>query len=82
MTKMFLLTCAQLPEPDHDAPLLDADPKLRAYLDQRALELLHSLGTGTSLVDRVRRRVGELLAGPFPAGGDNPDELPNRPVRL
>lgn len=58
-----------LPGTALDAPLLDADPKLRAYLDQRALELLHSLGTGTSLVDRVRRRVGEMLAGgPPPIG--------------
>ena len=26
--------------------------------------------------------VGDLLAGPFPAGPGNPDELPDRPVRL
>jgi uncharacterized membrane protein len=36
---------------------------------------------GPGAVEAVRL-VGELLAGPFPAGGDNPDELPNRPVRL
>ncbi len=36
---------------------------------------------GPGAVEAVRA-VGELLAGPFPAWGDNPDELPNRPVRL
>ena len=36
---------------------------------------------GPGAVEAVRL-VGELLAGPFPARGDNPDELPNRPVRL
>jgi hypothetical protein len=36
---------------------------------------------GPGAVEAVRV-VGDLLAGPFPALGDNPDELPNRPVRL
>ena len=36
---------------------------------------------GPGAVEAVRA-VGELLAGPFPARSDNPDELPNRPVRL
>jgi uncharacterized membrane protein len=36
---------------------------------------------GPGAVEAVRR-VGELLAGHFPARSDNPDELPNRPVRL
>ncbi len=47
MTKMFLLTCAQLPEPDHDAPLLDAalrardlDPELLAWDEPSALDRL------------------------------------------
>ena len=36
---------------------------------------------GPGAVEAVRA-VGELLAGSFPARGDNPDELSNRPVRL
>ena len=36
---------------------------------------------GPGAVEAVRA-VGELLAGPFPARPDNPDELPDRPVRL
>ncbi|NOU32031.1 MAG: hypothetical protein HOO96_29350 [Polyangiaceae bacterium] len=47
MKKIFLLTCAQLPEPDHDAPILDAalrardlDPELLAWDADSALERL------------------------------------------
>ncbi len=36
---------------------------------------------GEGSVEAVRA-VGDLLAGPFPARPDNPDELPNRPVLL
>ena len=48
----------------------------------RRLEMAFREGRyGPGAVEAVRA-VGELLAGPFPARGDNPDELPNRPVRL
>ena len=36
---------------------------------------------GDGAVDAVRA-VGDLLAGLFPAGGENPNELPDRPVLL
>ena len=36
---------------------------------------------GPGAVEAVQA-VSELLSGPFPARPDNPDELPNQPVRL
>ena len=51
------------------------------WLDRRVEMAFREGRYGPGAVEAVRA-VGELLAGPFPARGDNPDELPNRPVRL